>query len=80
MLAPFSEEAHAYAAKRLQRSGVELRLGVSAKEIAADRVKLSDGDDDQDPPVVWGGGLMAAPIAGRLRLPQGRGGRIDVAA
>ena len=29
--------------------------------------------------VIWGGGLMAAPIADASGLPQGRGGRIDVA-
>ena len=30
--------------------------------------------------MIWGGGLMAAPVAGASGLPQGRGGRIDVAA
>jgi NADH:quinone reductase (non-electrogenic) len=28
--------------------------------------------------VIWGGGLMAAPVAGAAGLEQGRGGRIDV--
>ena len=28
--------------------------------------------------VVWGGGIMAAEIAGRIGLAQGRGGRVDV--
>jgi NADH dehydrogenase len=27
---------------------------------------------------VWGGGVMAAPLAAQAGLPQGRGGRIDV--
>ncbi len=78
VLAPFSEDAHAYAAKQLQRRGVELRLGISAKEIAADHVKLSDGTTIKTHLTVWGGGLMAAPVGGRLGLTQGRGGRIDV--
>ena len=30
--------------------------------------------------MVWGGGIMAPPLAGATGLPQGRGGRIDVAA
>jgi NADH:ubiquinone reductase (H+-translocating) len=80
VLAPFSDEAHAYAAKQLQRRGVEIRLGMSAKEIAADHVTLSDGTTIKTHLTVWGGGLMAAPIGARSGLTQGRGGRIDVQA
>jgi NADH dehydrogenase len=29
--------------------------------------------------VIWGGGIMAAPLAAASALPRGRGGRIDVA-
>jgi NADH dehydrogenase len=78
VLAPFSDEAHAYAAKQLQRRGVEIELGVSAKEIAADHVTLSDGTTLKTHLTVWGGGLMAAPIGARSGVAQGRGGRIDV--
>jgi NADH dehydrogenase len=78
VLAPFSDEAHAYAAKQLQRRGVEIKLGVSAKEIAADHVTLSDGTTINTHLTVWGGGLMAAPIGAQSGLTQGRGGRIDV--
>jgi NADH dehydrogenase len=78
VLAPFSEEAHGYAAKCLQQRGVQLRLGVSAKEIAPGHVTLSDGSTIRTHLTVWGGGLMAAPLAARSGLPQGRGGRIDV--
>jgi NADH:quinone reductase (non-electrogenic) len=80
VLAPFSDEAHAYAAKQLQRRGVQLRLGVSAKEIAADHVTLSDGTTVPTHLTVWGGGLMAAPLAAQSGLTQGRGGRVDVLA
>jgi NADH:ubiquinone reductase (H+-translocating) len=78
VLAPFSDEAHAYAAKQLRRRGVEIKLGVSAKKIAADQVTLSDGTTIKTHLTVWGGGLMAAPIGANSGLPQGRGGRIDV--
>jgi NADH:ubiquinone reductase (H+-translocating) len=78
VLAPFSDEAHTYAAKQLQRRGVEIKLGVSAKEITADHVTLSDGTTINTHLTVWGGGLMAAPIGARSGLTQGRGGRIDV--
>jgi NADH dehydrogenase len=78
VLAPFSDEAHTYAAKQLERRGVQLRLGVSATEVAADHVTLSDGTSVPTRLTVWGGGLMAAPLAARSGLTQGRGGRIDV--
>jgi NADH dehydrogenase len=78
VLAPFSDEAHTYAAKQLQRRGVEIKLGVSAKEITADHVTLSDGTTIKTHMTVWGGGLMAAPIGARSGVGQGRGGRIDV--
>jgi NADH:ubiquinone reductase (H+-translocating) len=78
VLAPFSDEAHTYAAKQLQRRGVEIKLGVSAKEITADHVTLSDGTTIKTHLTVWGGGLMAAPIGARSGVGQGRGGRIDV--
>ena len=78
VLAPFSDEAHAYAAKQLQRRGVQLKLGVSAKEIAADHVTLSDGTTINTHLTVWGGGLMAAPLSARSGLSPGRGGRLDV--
>lgn len=78
VLAPFSDEAHAYAAKQLQRRGVELKLGVSAKEIAADHVTLSDGTTIKTHLTVWGGGLMAAPLSAQSGLTSGRGGRLDV--
>jgi NADH dehydrogenase len=78
VLAPFSDEAHTYTAKQLQRRGVQLKLGVSATEIAADHVTLSDGTTIRTYLTVWGGGLMAAPLAASAGLAQGHGGRIDV--
>ena len=78
VLRAFSDQAHAYAAKVLQRAGVELRLGTSVKEIAPGHVLLSDGTTIKTRVVVWGGGLKAAPLAGSAGLPQGRGGRINV--
>jgi NADH dehydrogenase len=78
VLAPFSDGAHTYTAKQLQRRGVELRLGTSATEVGSDHITLSDGTVIRTRLVVWGGGVMAAPLAERAGLPQGRGGRIDV--
>jgi NADH:ubiquinone reductase (H+-translocating) len=78
VLGPFSPDAHDYAAKQLQRRGVQLRLGTSAKEVGPGHVTLSDGTTLRTHLTVWGGGLMAAPLAADAGLSQGRGGRIDV--
>jgi NADH dehydrogenase len=78
VLGQFSDKAHEYATKVLQRDGVELRLGTSVKEVHEDRAVLSDGTTIPTHCVVWGGGIMAAPLAASTGLVQGRGGRIDV--
>jgi NADH dehydrogenase len=78
LLAPFSEGVHEYASKVLLRRGVDLHLGVSAKEVADDKVVLSDGSVIATRTVVWAGGLQAGPLAADSGLPQGRGGRIAV--
>jgi NADH dehydrogenase len=78
LLAPFSESAHEYAAKVLQRSGVRLQMGTAVKEITTDSVRLGDGTVLNTRCVVWAGGLKAAPLAASAGLVQGRGGRLTV--
>jgi NADH dehydrogenase len=78
VLGPFSEEAHGYAARQLRRRGVQVRLGTSAKDIGPGHVSLSDGTTIRTHLTVWGGGLMAAPLAATSGVTQGRGGRFDV--
>ena len=78
LLKMFADKAHGYSAGVLEKDGVELRLGTGVAEIGPGHVKLSDGSTINTRCVVWGGGLMAAPVAGATGLPQGRGGRIDV--
>ena len=74
----FADKGHDYAAEGLEKDGVELLLGLGVTEIGPGHVTLSDGRRIKTRCVVWGGGLMAAPVAGAAGLPQGRGGRIDV--
>ena len=80
LLAPFSDKAHAYAAKVLQRDGVELRFGTGVTEIGPGHVTLSDGSTLPTRCVIWGGGLKAAPVASAAGLPQAHAGRIPVEA
>ena len=80
LLGPFSDSAHEYAAKVLQRKGVRTHLGVAVAEVAPDHVALSDGTTIPTHCVIWGGGIRAAELAAACDLSPGRGGRIDVDA
>jgi NADH dehydrogenase len=80
LLGAFSDKAHDYVAKVLGRKGVRLHLGVAVTEVGPGHVSLADGTTIRTRCVVWGGGIMAPPLAGAAGLPQGRGGRIDVQA
>jgi NADH:ubiquinone reductase (H+-translocating) len=78
LLGAFSDKAHDYVAKVLGRKGVRLHLGVAVTEVGPGHVSLADGTTIRTRCVVWGGGIMAPPVAGAAGLAQGRGGRIDV--
>src|SRR4051812_2169564 len=78
LLGPFSDKAHDYVAKILARKGVRMHLGVAVTEIGPGHVTLADGTTIRTRCVVWGGGIMAPPLAAASGLPRGRGGRIDV--
>lgn len=78
VLAPFSAESHAYAARALERKGVNLLLSVAVNEVAPDHVLLSNGNSIQTRTVIWAGGLMASSLAENSGLPRGHGGRIEV--
>src|SRR3954453_15939166 len=78
LLGAFSERAHDYAAKVLGHKGVRIHLGVAVTEVGPGHVTLADGTTIRTRCVVWGGGIMAPPLATATGLPQGRGGRIDV--
>jgi NADH:ubiquinone reductase (H+-translocating) len=77
LLRPFSDTAHGYVAKVLIERHVELRLGTGVKEIGAGHALLTDGAVIPTRCVIWGGGIMAAPLAANCGLAQGHGGRID---
>ncbi len=79
LLGPFSEHAHDYVAKILHRKGVHVHLGVTVTEVTPDHVVLADGTKFATRCVIWGGGIKAPSLAAASGLPQGRGGRIDVA-
>lgn len=80
LLTPFSDKAHAYAAKVLRDHGVELRLGTAVEQVTPEGVELSDGTSIASRCVVWAGGLTAPAVVKDSGLPLGRGGRVVVRA
>lgn len=64
----------------LDQARVEVRLGVSLREITARRVVLEDGETLETMTVVVTAGLVASPLAGALSAPRDMSGRLRVDA
>jgi NADH:ubiquinone reductase (H+-translocating) len=78
VLSAFSPKSQKYAASVLGQRGVQVRLGIAAKEVAPEYVLLSDGTKILTRTVIWAGGLKASSLSGNLGVTPGHGGRIDV--
>jgi len=78
LLAGFDERLSKYASRSLARRGVEVRLGESVEEIAADKVVLASGEIIACGLVIWAAGVATNELAHALDLPRSRGGRIAV--
>jgi NADH dehydrogenase len=57
----------------LRRRGVDIRLGLTLKEVHADHVVLSDGSRVDTRTVAWVTGVTAAPLIETLGLPTEKG-------
>ncbi len=77
LLAPFRPRLRGYARQQLIDRGVEVRLGATINEVAADRVLLADGTSLRSDVTVWAAGVAAPADAGH-GLPRARGGRYAV--
>jgi NADH dehydrogenase len=78
VLPPFTQQSQDYAARILTERGVQLRLGLSVREVTRSDVLISDGSRMPAKLVVWAGGLKAAALSGSPGVKPGHGGRIDV--
>ncbi len=57
----------------LKERGVDVRLGVSVKQVTADRVTLSDNTEFDCTTVIWCAGVTANPLITSLGLPTAKG-------
>lgn len=58
-----------FAASKLRRRGVDLRLGTGVSQVEADRVVLSDGTRLDADSVIWCAGIAPNPVLAGLGLP-----------
>ncbi|MDN5770060.1 MAG: NAD(P)/FAD-dependent oxidoreductase [Microlunatus sp.] len=78
LLAPFSDKAHDYAARKLTEAGATVKLGIGVTAVHPDRVEFDDGSEIPAGTVVWGGGESGSAVAQSAGPASGRGGRLDV--
>jgi NADH dehydrogenase len=78
VLETFPDRLRADARRRLEKMGVELRLGQAVESVADAVVRFADGAELGAATVVWAAGVRACDLAGVVDVPVGRGGRIRV--
>ncbi len=78
VLGTFSPGLGQKARHRLEKMGVEVRTGVNVERFEPGTVSLADGSSIAADTLVWAAGVRAHPLAERLGLETGRGGRVIV--
>lgn len=78
VLRTMPERLGAWAADRLRRRRVEVRLNAAVERVAADEVRLADGETIPSETVVWTAGIKGDPRVAEWGLPTAKGGRVPV--
>ncbi len=77
VLPPFSEDLSAAAKRRLEKLGVEVRLGHSVDRIDADGIVVG-GERIPSRTVIWTAGVAPSPAGKWLKVETDRAGRVRV--
>jgi NADH:ubiquinone reductase (H+-translocating) len=67
-----------YAARQLEKRGIEIRCGTQLVSAEGGHVVLSDGEHIEAGTLVWTAGVKANPLLGELGLPLDDRGRLQV--
>lgn len=78
VLSEFPPDLGAYARERLERMGVEIRLGAKVAAVEAGVVRLEDGTEIATDTVVWSAGVRGHPLAEACGLPTTEKGTVRV--
>ena len=76
----FKPKLRDYAAKALEKRGVEVRAGTAVASVSPTRVTLKSGDELKAHTLVWGAGLQANELVRSLGIELKRGNRVGVSA
>jgi NADH dehydrogenase len=77
VLPPFSEELSSAAKQRLEKLGVEVRLGHSVDQIDADGIVVA-GERIVSKTVIWTAGVSPSPAGMWLKVETDRAGRVRI--
>ena len=72
------EQLGSYAARQLERRGIEVRLSTRLQSVEGGVVELDDGERIEAHTTVWTAGVKANPVLGRFGLPLDDAGRLRV--
>jgi NADH dehydrogenase len=78
LLLAFSAKLSGYATEKLKNMGVEVMFNRKVTSATSDSVELDGTEIIRTRTLFWSAGVCAAPLAGKLGLLQGPGGRIPV--
>ncbi|MFN2627393.1 MAG: NAD(P)/FAD-dependent oxidoreductase [Gaiellaceae bacterium] len=78
ILAELPSRLGEYAARELERRGVEIHVGTTLDSIAADEAVLSNGERIATGTLVWTTGVIPHPLLKEFGLPLDRGGKVIV--
>ena len=78
LLSVLPERLRRYAAKRVGRMRIEVRLEATVSSVAPEAVHLAGGDSIATETVVWTGGVRGDDQVASWGLPMGQGNRIAV--
>jgi len=78
LVANMPQSVRAYTLEKLQKMGVDVRLGAKVREVTPDTVILSNQDNILTRTVVWTAGVKGEPLAELSGVVTGRDGRVPV--
>ena len=78
ILPGLSEKASAYAQRRLQELGVQVRTGALVEEVLPTAIRLKGGEEIATDAVVWVAGVRGHPLAQECGLPTAGKGAVAV--
>lgn len=76
ILEAYDHDQSAYARKRLEKLGVEVRNNTRVTLVREGALEFKDGTVLEAAAIIWAAGIAASPLTASLGVPTDRGGRI----